>query len=63
MQAAQRARDGFEAAHARGARTLLELLDARATFREVQREQMRTHLERRRTRSRLAAIVSAELAP
>lgn len=63
VQAAERARDGIVAAHGLGSRTLLEVLDARAAFRDVQREQLRARIEQQRTSHRLAAVVGAELAP
>ena len=60
LQAARSARDGIESARALGSRTLLEVLDARAAYREVQREQVRARTELQRAASRLRAIVASE---
>jgi cobalt-zinc-cadmium efflux system outer membrane protein len=61
VSAAERARQGVEAAHALGGRTLLEVLDARAACREVYREQIRAHAELLRTGHRLDAVVGTQL--
>jgi len=59
LQSARSARDGIEAARALGSRTLLEVLDARAAYREVQREQVRARTELQRAASRLRAIAAS----
>ncbi|MFN7588678.1 MAG: TolC family protein [Planctomycetota bacterium] len=60
LQAARSARDGIESARALGSRTLLEVLDARAAYREVQREQVRARTELQRAANRLRAIVASD---
>jgi cobalt-zinc-cadmium efflux system outer membrane protein len=61
MQAAEQARDTVEEAYGLGGRTLLELLDAQRTYRDVYRDHVTARAEYLRAVHRLNAIVGEEV--
>jgi cobalt-zinc-cadmium efflux system outer membrane protein len=61
MQAAEKARDTIEEAYGLGGRTLLELLDAQRTYRDVYRDHVTARADYLRALHRLNAIVGEEV--
>jgi cobalt-zinc-cadmium efflux system outer membrane protein len=61
MKAAEQARDTIEEAYGLGGRTLLELLDAQRTYRDVYRDHVTARAEYLRAMHRLNAIVGEEV--